>query len=67
MNQDIIKGKWQELKGSVLQKWGKLTHDDLAMIDGDRVKLAGSIQKAYGIQKDEAERQIKDWEKNVKF
>jgi uncharacterized protein YjbJ (UPF0337 family) len=64
MNQDIIKGQWNEIKGAVQQKWGKLTNDDIDVINGDRVRLAGSIQKAYGVEKDEAERQIKDWEKN---
>ena len=63
MNQDIIKGKWNEIKGTVQEKWGKLTDDDLAQINGDRTRLAGSIQKAYGISKDDAEKQLKDWEK----
>ena len=64
MNNDIIKGEWKEVSGAVQKQWGKLTNDDLAMINGDRTKLAGSIQKAYGIQKDEAEKQLKDWEKS---
>ena len=63
MNNDIIKGEWKEIKGAVQKKWGKLTNDDLSQINGDRTKLAGSIQKAYGIQKDEAEAQLKEWEK----
>ena len=62
MNQDIIKGKWNEIKGTVQEKWGKLTDDDLAQINGDRIRLAGSIQKAYGISKDAAEKQLKEWE-----
>ena len=62
MNKDIIKGEWNEIKGSVQKKWGKLTDNDLTQINGDRTKLAGSIQKAYGIQSDEAEKQLKDWE-----
>jgi uncharacterized protein YjbJ (UPF0337 family) len=62
MNQDIIKGKWNEVKGSIQQKWGKLTDDDIAQINGDRLKLAGSIQKLYGISKDNAEKQLEEWE-----
>ena len=62
MNKDIIKGEWNEIKGSVQKKWGKLTDNDLTQINGDRTKLAGTIQKAYGIQSDEAEKQLKDWE-----
>jgi uncharacterized protein YjbJ (UPF0337 family) len=62
MNQDIIKGKWNEVKGDIQQKWGKLTDDDIAQINGDRLKLAGSIQKAYGISKDNVEKQLAEWE-----
>jgi len=62
MNKDILKGQWNELKGSIQNQWGKLTDDDLEQINGDRVKLAGKIQKAYGIGRDDAEKQLKDWE-----
>lgn len=62
MNKDIIQGQWNEIKGSVQQQWGKLTDDDIAQINGDRTKLAGRIQKAYGITKDDAEKQLKAWE-----
>jgi len=62
MNEDILKGKWNELKGSVQKKWGKLTEDDLAQINGDRTRLAGKIQKTYGIERDEVEKQLKEWE-----
>lgn len=65
MNSDIIQGKWQEISGTVKQQWGKLTDDDLAEINGSREKLAGKIQKTYGIAKDEVEKQMKDWEKTI--
>jgi uncharacterized protein YjbJ (UPF0337 family) len=63
MNEDIIKGKWEEIKGDVQKKWGKLTDDDLEQINGDRTKLSGTLQKIYGLQRDEAEKQLKEWEK----
>ena len=47
------------------EQWGKLTNDDLDQINGDRKRLAGSIQKAYGIQRDEAEKQMKEWESTL--
>jgi uncharacterized protein YjbJ (UPF0337 family) len=62
MNEDILKGKWKELKGSAQKQWGKLTDDDFEQINGDRTILIGKIQKAYGIQRDEVEKQLKDWE-----
>jgi uncharacterized protein YjbJ (UPF0337 family) len=62
MNWDRIGGNWKQLKGKVKEQWGKLTDDDLDLINGKREQLAGKIQESYGIGKDEAERQLKDWE-----
>lgn len=63
MNNDIMEGKWNQLKGEAQAKWGKLTNDDLDQIKGNRTKLAGKIQEAYGKSKDEVEKELKDWEK----
>ncbi|MFD1328517.1 CsbD family protein [Mycoplana ramosa] len=62
MNWDIIEGKWMEYKGKAKAQWGKLTDDDLDVINGRRVELAGKIQQRYGIAKEEAERQIDEWQ-----
>jgi uncharacterized protein YjbJ (UPF0337 family) len=62
MNKDIIKGEWKDIKGSVQKQWGKLTNDDLDQINGDRLKLTGKIQKAYGYAAEEAEKRVKEWE-----
>ena len=62
MNWDRIEGNWKQLEGKVLEQWGTLTNDELDKIAGRREKLAGSLQNAYGIAKDEAEKQIKDFE-----
>ena len=61
MNWDRIEGNWKQFSGTVREKWGKLTNDDLDMIAGKRQQLAGRIQERYGIAKDEAEREIDDW------
>jgi uncharacterized protein YjbJ (UPF0337 family) len=61
MNADQIKGKWMQLKGSVKTKWGKLTDDDLDVINGQRDQLIGRIQERYGVAKDEAQRQVDQW------
>jgi uncharacterized protein YjbJ (UPF0337 family) len=61
MNWDMIEGKWKEFRGKAQTQWGKLTDDDLDVINGQRTELAGRIQVRYGIEKDEAERQIEEW------
>lgn len=63
MNTDIIKGNWQQLKGDVKQKWARLTDDDVTFIEGSRDKLLGRIQERYGIERDAAETQVKEFEK----
>ncbi|MDR3590312.1 MAG: CsbD family protein [Negativicutes bacterium] len=55
MNDDILKGKWHELKGGVKEKWGKLTDDDLTAVNGKAEKLVGLLQTKYGYSKDKAE------------
>jgi uncharacterized protein YjbJ (UPF0337 family) len=62
MNWDIVEGNWKQFKGKVKTQWGKLTDDELDVIAGKRKELAGRIQKAYGVTKDEAEAQIKGFE-----
>ncbi len=64
MNREIIEGNWNQLKGEVQKRWGKLTNDNLDQINGNRTKLLGVIQESYGVAKDEAEKQVKDWEKS---
>ena len=62
MNWDQVEGNWKQFKGKVKQQWGKLTDDHLDVIAGNRDELAGKVQEAYGIGKDEAEKQIKKFE-----
>lgn len=66
MNWDIAAGNWKQFKGKVKARWGNLTDDHLDVIAGRRVELSGKIQEAYGITKDEAERQIRRFEKSNK-
>lgn len=63
MNEDIFKGQWKQFKGEIQKQWGSLTDDHLTEIDGNRTKLVGKVQEAYGLARDEAERQVAEWEK----
>ena len=65
MNWDRIEGNWKQFKGSALQQWGKLTDDQLDVVAGKRDLLLGRIQEAYGITKDETEKQLAEWQKRM--
>src|ERR1043165_7203803 len=62
MNWDRMEGNWKQVMGKVKEQWGKLTDDDLDRVAGNRDQLVGKIQNSYGIGKDEAEKQLKEWE-----
>jgi len=62
MNESILKGKWNQLKGTVKKQWGELTDDDLDVVEGNAQILSGKIQERYGKTKDEADKEIKEFE-----
>ena len=61
MNWDQVEGKWKQMKGSVKKQWGKLTDDDLEVIAGNKDQLVGKLQERYGISKEKAELELKNW------
>jgi uncharacterized protein YjbJ (UPF0337 family) len=65
MNEDRIKGQWKQLAGKLKEKWGKLTENDLQRAEGSREYLAGRLQERYGIARDEAKKQISEFEKTL--
>jgi uncharacterized protein YjbJ (UPF0337 family) len=67
MNWDQFEGKWNQLKGSAKQKWGKFTDDDLEYISGHRDILIGKLQERYGYAKEEAQKKADEWCKSVSF
>jgi len=60
MNKDILSGKWKQIRGTVKEKWGRLTDDDLDQIDGRLDRLLGALQERYGWAKDQAEKEINE-------
>ena len=62
MNWDQIKGNWKQFRGKAQEKWGDLTDDDLDRIAGQRDQLIGKVQECYGIAREEAEKQVKEFE-----
>ncbi len=61
MNQDILQGKWKQLKGRVRQQWADLTDDDLAHVEGSYEELVGVVQEKYGRTRAEAEAEVNEF------
>ncbi len=59
MNKNILKGKWNEMKGETKKKWGKLTDDKKMVISGHKEKLVGAQQTKYGYSKDRVEKEYR--------
>jgi len=67
MNQDILEGKWKQLRGRAQQHWSRLTDNDLGRINGKRQELTGLLQEKYGFAKERAEQEIDRFLKEVKI
>jgi uncharacterized protein YjbJ (UPF0337 family) len=65
MNSDQLQGKWNQVKGSIRERWGRLTDDDIDVINGQSDQLIGRIQERYGTAKAEAQKQVDDWMRSV--
>ena len=65
MNWDRVEGNWKQFKGKARQKWGDLTDDELERVGGRKDEMVGLIQEKYGIARDEAERQVDDWSRDL--
>lgn len=61
MNSDILKGNWKQFRGEIQKQWGKLTNDDMDVINGEYDKLVGQIQERYGWNRERAERELTDF------
>ncbi|MBF0106404.1 MAG: CsbD family protein [Deltaproteobacteria bacterium] len=63
MNWDTVGGHWKQLKGNVKEKWGRLTDDELDVIEGKKCRLARKLRERYGMEKDEVEKQSANFKK----
>jgi uncharacterized protein YjbJ (UPF0337 family) len=65
MDWNRIQENWIRINRRVQQRWGKLTDEDLAPVCDQRDQLKLRIQHRYGVARDEAERQIRNWERKA--
>ena len=61
MESNVVKGQFKQLKGKIKQQWGKLTDDEIDQMEGHSEILAGKLQERYGLNREEAERQARDF------
>jgi uncharacterized protein YjbJ (UPF0337 family) len=61
MNADILKGKWNQVKGTIRSRWGKLTDNDVMEIQGDTEKMLGKLQERYGYAREQAEKELDEF------
>jgi uncharacterized protein YjbJ (UPF0337 family) len=61
MNSDRTAGQWKQIKGRIKEQWGRLTDDEIAQLEGHSEQLVGRLQERYGLQREEAERQAKEF------
>ncbi len=58
MRDTAMRGHWKQIRGKAKDWWGKLTDDDLDMIDGNRDQLILKLQQRYGYTKERAAREV---------
>ena len=61
MKWDLTSHPWRQLKRRVKQRWDKLTDADLGSISGNREELANILQHRYGFERDQAERDVREF------
>ncbi len=67
MDWNRVEGNWKQFKGAAKEKWGKLTDDDLDVIEGRREQLEGKLQQRYGFAKDQIRKDVDDWFGTLKW
>ena len=65
MNTDTIKGDWNEIKGKIKHRFGKLTDDSIESMNGNLDMLAGKLQSTYGYAKEEAEKEFESFKATI--
>lgn len=58
MDSEKLEGNWEELKGLLQKRWGRLTDDDMDVIDGNKKILIGKLVKKYGMSEEAASKAI---------
>ncbi|WP_045835978.1 CsbD family protein [Hyphomicrobium sp. 99] len=66
MNWDRVEGNWKQFAGKAKEKWGHLTDDDIAKINGKREQLEGVLQERYGYAKEQVKKEVDAWSDSLR-
>ncbi len=55
VNQQVIQGSWNQIKGKLRERWGQVAEDELEEARGNVDQLVGLIQRRTGETRDEIE------------
>ena len=66
MNWEEIQLNWNRLHWNLKERWGKLTDAEIDAIAGRREELITRLERSYGVNRVEAERQITAWQQQRK-
>jgi len=61
MNWNEVEGQWKQMKGTIREKFGKLTDDDIQIIAGKKDQFLGKLQQRYGIAREQAQKELDTW------
>ena len=62
MNWNTIETGWNDYKANAKQQWSKLSDEQIDKTFGKRDELSSQVQQAYAVSKEDAERQISEWQ-----
>lgn len=60
LNQQVLRGHWNEIQGRLLDRWGELTDNELKEFDGNAAQLVGMIQRKTGEAREEVENYLEE-------
>lgn len=60
VNEQVLQGNWNEIKGQLRTKWGQLTNDEVQSFDGNVERLVGLIQRKTGEARESVEKYLEE-------
>lgn len=65
MRKEELRENWKRLRDAVKIEWDRLTEEDLDEIAGERTLLVGKVEQRYDVTRENADRQVRDWQGRV--